>query len=73
MTLVNVFNSSVGKLLILSQAEVFIRIDDINQVMGDQGSLLWAGFSGANIHITIDLSAVSTDYLPVKSLSQTKS
>jgi hypothetical protein len=73
MALVNALDSSIGKLLILSQAKVFVRINDINQVVGDKGEFLLAGFSRANIHITVNLSAVSTYYLPIKRLSQAKS
>jgi len=42
-------------------------------MMGDKGQLLRGRFGSPDIHITIYLSAISTYYLTVESLSEMKS
>jgi hypothetical protein len=46
--------------------EGFIRVEDIDQVVGDYVALVPAGFCGANIQETIDLAGIAPDDLCVK-------
>src|SRR5688572_30406286 len=51
-----------------STIELFVGVDDINQVMRNSCPLLWSGLCGAYVEIAIHLARVSTDnFCPVAS------
>jgi hypothetical protein len=70
---VNGFQCLNGQLMIYSQAKIFVWVDYINDVVKDQCPLSRARLISANIHIPIDLAAISAYYLYGKVLSKLQS
>ena len=55
---VNLTNSCPGPFLKLGQGQDFIRLNHIQEVMGDQGLLFGGRFGRANIQPPVDLPGV---------------
>ena len=65
-----VLNSAVRAVLILRQAEAAIRRNDVNLVVGNPRALLGGRFGGADVHVPINLTAVSADDFAAMGLRQ---
>src|SRR3972149_10459080 len=54
---VDVGDCLVSQFLVSSEAEVFIGVDYVYQVMRDSCSFLRCGLGGADVHVAVDLAA----------------
>ena len=66
----NILDCLVSQYPVLSQAEILIGINYINQMMGYKRKFFRSRFSGANVQIAVNLPAINTHYLPGKKLGQ---
>jgi hypothetical protein len=68
----DVIDGLIGKLLELDQAQSFVRVYDVQEVVRYERLLVRSGLGGAGVHAPVDLPRVSGDDLPGDGLSQMK-
>ena len=70
MLLVQPVDNFICGLLIFRQTEFLVRIDYIEQMMRNGGKFFRRRFGGADVHITVNLTAIGINNLTLKGFGQ---
>ena len=70
---INVVHGEVGLLKVEGEVERLVWVDKVVEMMGDAGEVLGRGFGGADIHVSVDLTAVGIDYFAAEGLREMQS
>ena len=61
-----VVDGLIGQVLIFGQAEIVVRFDEVDQMMGHASALIRCRFGSADIQVAIDLAAVRANDLAIE-------